>query len=257
MNLEIFLTTFCNYKCNYCTLNTGKLESNFNSLDTIKKLNNMYNFNNVDILGGEPLLHPDINDILFFLESINKNVVLYSNASNQSIKNIKYYNNLKFIFSFHESQVDFKAFLNNIKKVKNIFEVVIMVENILNYKKYLNYFNILKSLGYTVYLEGVYTLEDNKINLNILNFLKKDYKKTRIGSLCNEDLKMYYYDIFNIIDKPKVCDIFNYNITFDYKNNTIHKCLSKLYKKELYNTETYCDEKLCAADFSSIRKINV
>ena len=142
-NFIIFLhiTNSCNYMCEYCSVGLP-YDSNtaiWNiSLDLVKYINYMIGIYlsefkvYIYILGGEPLLHPYLAQIIHVFESNKciKELIIMTNNS-IDIDNIftdKISIPIYFSFSFHidiikkkfnyERQID--IFINNIKKLKNI-----------------------------------------------------------------------------------------------------------------------------------------
>ena len=70
--LRIILTTKCNYKCKYC-FNEGEKDKNIRiqSLEHIKKIVNVakeFGINSIKLTGGEPLLYPQIRELLQYLQ---------------------------------------------------------------------------------------------------------------------------------------------------------------------------------------------
>ena len=86
--LRVPITNCCNFSCFYCH-NEGQLhkqESSFMSLDFIKGLksfitkNNVY-INELNITGGEPLLHPNLLEIVALLKNVSNNLCIITNGS--------------------------------------------------------------------------------------------------------------------------------------------------------------------------------
>ncbi len=70
--LRIILTTKCNYRCKYC-FNEGEKDKNIRiqSLENIKKIVNVakdFGINSIKLTGGEPLLYPQISELLQYLQ---------------------------------------------------------------------------------------------------------------------------------------------------------------------------------------------
>ena len=77
MDIAFNITRKCNKVCDYCYLNLNGEELEFN---TIKNILNSTASETVTITGGEPLVHPQIKDILKLLESQKKHIHLLSNG---------------------------------------------------------------------------------------------------------------------------------------------------------------------------------
>ena len=97
----LFLTGNCNLNCPKCFNRENMASKNDMDFDFIKKLVlNNSTVDKYDIMGGEPLLHPQINDILYFLDGLDKKIGLYTNGLllDKVPQNIK---NLKINMAFH------------------------------------------------------------------------------------------------------------------------------------------------------------
>lgn len=77
MDLAFNVTRKCNKCCDYCYLN---LTGNDLSLDKIKEIIEVSNPETVTLTGGEPLLHPNIIEILSFLSQRGNHIHLLSNG---------------------------------------------------------------------------------------------------------------------------------------------------------------------------------
>lgn len=85
--LRISITDACNYKCFYCS-NEGQDHGNCHMISTafIKRLfskikEEQIYVRKLNITGGEPLLHPDLLEILCLGREISENVTLNTNGS--------------------------------------------------------------------------------------------------------------------------------------------------------------------------------
>lgn len=87
--MNISITNKCNRRCSYCFQKTWYLANNKEdikemSLDKVEQLVNMMgDTNNFNIMGGEPLLHSKIYDILELLRKYKKTVTIMSNITVQ------------------------------------------------------------------------------------------------------------------------------------------------------------------------------
>src|SRR3989344_150104 len=77
MDIAFNITRKCNKGCDYCYLN---LTGEDLSVDRIKEILESVDVETVTLTGGEPLMHPNINDILAFLSGRGKHVHLLSNG---------------------------------------------------------------------------------------------------------------------------------------------------------------------------------
>lgn len=96
----ISLTNFCNYSCNYCVVNAPNTGKIINSKKLLLFVNyiNKYLSNHTQICytlsGGEPLLHPNISEIVSILQSTN-NLTEIRILTNGSLPFEKIFNNIK------------------------------------------------------------------------------------------------------------------------------------------------------------------
>jgi len=113
----LFITDKCNLNCSYC-FNKPNLHTNdFMTMEYIMKII----FSNpkiikIDLMGGEPLLHPDINKVISFLESEQKQIGLYTNGYflDKLSKKIKL--NLKI-------NISFQSIYSNDKSLKPLSDI--------------------------------------------------------------------------------------------------------------------------------------
>ena len=117
----LFLTNRCNLRCATCfnknNISDGA-EMSFKYVEKIVENNPLVT--KYDIMGGEPLMHTEIDKILSYLERKNKQVGLYTNGI--LLDKLKTtYNNLRLNLSFH-SIVSTKASLKPIKSISRQIE---------------------------------------------------------------------------------------------------------------------------------------
>jgi sulfatase maturation enzyme AslB (radical SAM superfamily) len=67
--INVELTDFCNFHCRHCYNNSNNKNRNF--IDTTALINTFKGFNEkgvsvIELMGGEPLAHPDIDKIVKF-----------------------------------------------------------------------------------------------------------------------------------------------------------------------------------------------
>ena len=85
--LRIILTTACNYKCVYC-FNEGEAnkEVRVQSIDKLKKIIHVakdFGINSIKLTGGEPLLYPDVEELLAYMQQ--ENIGYYDFTTNISL----------------------------------------------------------------------------------------------------------------------------------------------------------------------------
>lgn len=98
----LFITNQCNLHCATCfnksNISSRREEMRFEYIKTIVESNPQVN--KYDIMGGEPLMHSDLDRILSYLESKNKKIGLYTNGIR--LNTLKtHYQNLRLNLAFH------------------------------------------------------------------------------------------------------------------------------------------------------------
>ena len=150
--IKIYVCDLCNYNCWYC-YNKQPRKNNLIDLNIVLNyLSQIYNITNrslfIELIGGEPTLHPQLKEFMHKLENIDyiKTIFLYSNFS----QSIEYYvdacqlSKLDINFSWHRIYNDklnkqfyykaqkFLQFINNIKRDHCSFSVMYEPNNIIN-----------------------------------------------------------------------------------------------------------------------------
>ena len=80
--IQLEITKKCNFKCKHCYLKNKVYQKEL-SLDSIKKIideASKLGCMNIDITGGEPLIHPFLKEILIYINQKGMKTTLYSNG---------------------------------------------------------------------------------------------------------------------------------------------------------------------------------
>lgn len=106
----LFVTGECNLQCSFCFNSSNLGQNKEMNLDYIKQIVKANpKVNKYDIQGGEPLLHSNINEIIRYLNSVNKKVGIYTNGYFLDRLDVDH-KNLKICISFQSLVSDDKSF---------------------------------------------------------------------------------------------------------------------------------------------------
>lgn len=134
--IYIEVTNICNFNCNFCVYDLMKREKGFMDLNLFKKIVNEITENgNYQIvffhLMGEPLLHPDILEMLNYASKKTSRQDLVTNASTLDSEkkirnlfdtgltniNISFYNKTQHDFVMRNANLSFNSYLKIIKNI--------------------------------------------------------------------------------------------------------------------------------------------
>ncbi len=82
--VEVEITLQCNFRCIHCYCNAGGRNKEELSFEEIKNLiiqAKEIGIENLDLVGGEPFMHPKILDIISFAQNIGQKVLINTNGS--------------------------------------------------------------------------------------------------------------------------------------------------------------------------------
>lgn len=277
--INLYLTTRCKYKCEYCTLYDNNIDHPDFDYTAWKIFLSKIDKAEIHIYGGEPFEHPDLYNIINFL-SDHAQVNVLSNG----FHNIDKYLDLDFklLLSYHP-QVPFSTFLKTVKKYKSIISRISYmfnggqnrIQEFLTFKKvYEKYFDVIlcpivnEGIGNSPAVDELYQYKDkiNKLEKS------KDYHfvKHQNGSTFDNQVK---YGMFIIKDQV-VCDITD--TTLEVYNNLLYRCASALhynigvgnsggvpieqveeFREKIIKNKNLCDYKKCSVfDNKYIRNLN-
>ena len=246
IDVGIDVTSICNYKCWYCNSHYAKQYQNtiltLKTLDIIihhlKIINKKYN---IYLLGGEPLLHPHLKDIINKLKELNiVNINLITNAY-KPLLDI----DLHYVASFHPSIADADIFLHNILNQKNRIDYVYIMGD-LKYKAKNDYLiNKLNQLNIKYIIKNIWFEKTDKLlyypdctrkpevfNLNDKIYNRFELFNNKLNSFTNWycEQKAILFKIngmFSInCDDFTLKDFYNLNFFKEYRLNVM-KCNKK------------------------------
>ncbi|PIU57941.1 MAG: hypothetical protein COS89_02975 [Deltaproteobacteria bacterium CG07_land_8_20_14_0_80_38_7] len=136
-SLEIELTRRCNLECIYCynssSRNPGIPDFDFNLLKRVLKESFDYGIRSITYLGGEPTLHPKIDEIVKFTKDIGmEEVVLYTNGTVMNERLLESINNHVDAVVVHMDSINPDVFANvhNIERVSSFKHFEAILKNI-------------------------------------------------------------------------------------------------------------------------------
>ena len=235
----------CNYNCIFCYYK-NHLKENFFSFNIIKeKIFNLYQigFNDFDLSGGEPTLHPKFFDILSYIKSLNCKISCVSNgfkfADLNFCKKCKEFDLNEVLFSLHATRNTHNYITGNKYSFDNCIKGIENCQS-LNYKIRINC--TLCDINYKElndYVKIINQLNPFELNFILLNYNddQLNYKKVDLLSICNKlnqiipkinpniDVRVRYVPYCYINDKNKIYnyydhifDLYDWNLVYSYTN---------------------------------------
>ena len=160
--LNIKLLNGCNGKCEFCIAAGTPVKKSTDAQKFIDTANSMTKFSNVDVLGGEPTLYPDLVEVLKGIRPYKKRIGIISNGSNLKIikECIPYLDTVTLsIHSFDYSKNSTGIVINeqeleylqnkNKEKTEIIAAVVVTNKTVSNLKEIKSYAKKAKKLGFS------------------------------------------------------------------------------------------------------------
>ena len=273
-HFEWTLVNWCNFKCVYCSSKDFMVDkwAKNNSISNYKlTLSRLKNFNSdfhIELYGGEPSLHPNINEIIKGLTTIEhcKKIEIITNLS----KPLKFWQELpkelKICASYHVdfTDDDFITKIENIKKTHYIRVTVNLVDDETQWNKILTLIEQLKLIDVEYNLHFLNNTSTWKSNYNS-NFFKTFkplernlYEKKVIelykyqfedGEKELQDLEIYENGLHRF--NGYKCNPRFYSIQFDgsIKNMCTRKPMNKLlFDESDLNVTEICPNQQCACE---------
>lgn len=263
MKLFWDITNKCNLKCQYCCAND--LVGINNNIDT-SSWKNILNkcdksIDSVILLGGEPLLHPQILDILHELNNRNIDVNIITNG--QSDKSMV---EAIFKYNIHTLEISIEGmekcndairgkgswqkaikFIDNSLYAKNMYNkkteiLVNMVVNKINHKDIINFIDHTKEKGISYQISGLMIKGKAVINQNDLIMSEASeldfYEELAKYMIKNSEIKVNFPDL-----PPLVIDYLNrkFNLSLPIETNKCNAGTSTMYS-DLFGNLHPCKE---------------
>lgn len=185
-SLLLFVTSDCNLRCENC-FSQYMYKNQFMSMEQIKKIIDANKrFDKIDLMGGEPLVHPDINEIIKMLHSMGKKVSLYTNGLM-----LNYIKSdampLRACISFYDIE-------SNLPSRKPITRIKSMIDNFLNsaYNK-IKLILLLDKNNYTNAVSILNYIDENFPMIETLTIGLMRYENDYWNDTCGGVLSFNYY----------------------------------------------------------------
>lgn len=261
--LEIYLTEKCSYSCKYCQLYTPGVK--FTDIDFDKLFAYDYSGEEVYIYGGEPLLHPQLFELL---DRLSGKIYIQTNLSlsKRRLEEVLQYNVL-ISPSFHYDEASMSAFsekLDMINKAGKLGDVSVMWQSEFDKEIHLRYkmFNIQYS---NVWLEPTLPwtkyLKDWEDKVELKRYAKKyDPKLSKnFGLKVNIDgvektLLQAYIDNDDLSVKGMHCKVRDHRICYDAHLNEWRGCTSDIVFRN--TSEGVCKNDVCLLDLGYEKYVN-
>lgn len=182
--LNIKLLNGCNGKCEFCIAAGTPFKKSTDAQKFIDTANSMTKFSNVDVLGGEPTLYPDLVEVLKGIRPYKKRIGIISNGSNLKIikECIPYLDTVTLsIHSFDYSknstgivinEQELKDLNKNKEKTEIIAAVVVTNKTVSNLKEIKSYAKKAKKLGFSaIKLMELVTSNENMDSIDLQDLL--------------------------------------------------------------------------------------
>ncbi len=245
-SLLLFITGKCNLNCKNCfSISTRNAKEM--SLDEIKeiiKTNDEYQ--KIDLMGGEPLLHPNVLEIIDYLKSINKSVSVYTNGKKLDlITNLDY--PIRACISFHEIESDNPS-------RKPIKPIMGKVRDFVNNNNKIKLVLLLDQTNYTRAFEIVEFVDKempyiNKLTIGLMRYENDYWNDNRPNVLPFEEYAKTVQSIIDNYDGRLDLDIFMKGVLdFEGDPGNLPNRVNRF--KCIFQDLTYCDCLYNACDYN-------
>lgn len=264
--INLYITAKCNYDCSYCVIHDNSLSHPSFDYKGWTKLLHDYRVDENEIIeihiyGGEPLMHPDIKNIIKFLNTFPKiYVIILTNGSflkDDSFKTL----DVNFIVSYHKESL-LKEFISNALRYKEQIISISYMYDSKDISKALSEYHMFEKLikKEVVFWPAVNPLSDKKGHSDSINsidealekeLLKSDQNHFLINEIGQSTFKIWKEFGF-FVDKEKASHHFDVSTcsfmgtyVIEVYQNRIYRCPADLhintgisnYKKKPYITE--------------------
>ena len=203
-SIDIKITDYCDLNCKFCHENSTIQGKHADILNIVEAVDNLSPGIELAIGGGNPLDHPDLEDILIYFKS--KGFISNLTVNAKHLKRLKYYNQLSkllqedLLYGLGISYRDITD-LNVISQINYKHKVIhcILGEHSFNEIKNLLKDNQVLLLGYKQYGRGVDN-HSQKIEKEILNTKSNILTLLMGGKISFDNLAIKQLDLKNVLD---------------------------------------------------------
>jgi organic radical activating enzyme len=254
--LEIYLTEKCSYACRYCQLHTPKVQ--FTPLDFDKLFSRDYSDADVYIYGGEPLIHPELNELLSRLKG---DITIQSNLSisERRIEELLDNHDVYISPSFHYEEADVNEFLSKMALIHQrgrLREASVMWISDHDAKIYIIYKMFKERFG-DVWLDPTLPwtkdLRDWQDKVELKKFadkypadITKNFGQKIIVDGVEKTVLQSYVDNDDLSVCGMTCRVGDYRICYDGHLNEWRGCTSDIIFRN--NSEGVCKNTVCLLD---------
>ena len=206
-SLEIIITSKCNERCSHCYIpNAEKDSATTLDKETVKDAIRQFRDMNglkLNLSGGEPLLHPDIWELLEYgrernlMLSINSNMLLLTDEMVKRLKDLRPYNIQVSLYStqpdIHDSITNRKgSFERTVKSIGMLVshDIPVMISCPVMHENHNSIAGIrdyASSLGIDCYFDYIMMAQNNGSSDNLANCLTPEETKTAIRQIVETD----------------------------------------------------------------------
>ena len=171
INAYLHITNACEFKCPFCYASDIKIceGKSFFETDKILKIIDIVGkstIKNISLVGGNPILHPDIFSIMKYIKSTtNLNIILMTNTAEISLNKIEEYCSMidVLMVTVHSNTPDMH---DSITKMKNSYNN--LMKALLKFQKINPLAKIKVAVNITPYAyDRIYSIAENVVNYGI------------------------------------------------------------------------------------------
>lgn len=240
--MNIIINNYCNYKCEYCfankVLEKNKMTMSIENYKQVLLFLKKSSLHEARIIGGEPTLHPQFDDILIETmtdENIRKILIFTNGSYNENVSKMlcaaAKAKHVSLLINYNEPEVIGER-LNNIT-IKNIDNAI---KNNIDVALGVNIYKQGQNFDYLIDIAKQYGLKKIRCSIAVPNSIEKE----------NEDMFLYYSKyIKTFVDFVENCYVNNISIGIDCNKIPICSLDDKTLRYIMSIDPTIFSEKFC------------